>query len=347
MNQRPRPKTPKRPRRVTLADVAKAAGVSVMTVSNVVNGHASVGEKLRLRVNKQIERLGYQPDLRARSFRLARGWAIGMLVVSEGPDYLSNPWTSAVVAGLSHYLDEHNYGLYLSGCAAHELGSKIRPFQNVDGLCVFLSGSTPVRRNLLKKICDFGLPVVALQETETPPSDGTIVRQDDREGGRLIARHLRAKGVKRVTLIAPAEPWPGINERVLGVREVFGRSSNALVRVVTCGAMRVDEVQRAIEADLKRHKLPDAYIATSDQIAMPMMGVLTRHGINIPKDVLVTGFNAFEFWRYSTPVLTSVETPPLDIGRASGELLLDRLAKGKFRVPLMTLPVKLVLGDSA
>lgn len=340
-------KSSKRPRRTTLADVAKAAGASIMTVSNVVNGHSSVRDELRLRVMKQIERLGYQPDLRARSFRLAKGWAIGMLVVVDGQDFLSNPWTSNVVAGLSRYLSEHNYGLYLNGCAAHELGSKIRPFQNVDGLCVFLSGSTPVRRSLLTTICEFGLPVVALQETVMPPSDGAIVRQDDRAGGRLIAEHLKAKGVRKVTLIAPSVPWPAIKERELAVRKVFEGSRGSAVRVVTCKAMSVEDVREAIEADLKQHELPEAYVATSDQIAMPMMGVLAQHGIKVPKDVLVTGFNAFEFWRHSTPVLTSIETPPLDIGRAAGELLLDRLAKGKFRVPSITLPVKLVLGDTA
>jgi LacI family transcriptional regulator len=318
-----------------------------MTVSNVVNGHPSVGTELRRRVKKQIERLNYQPDLRARSFRLARGWAIGMLVVLDSPDFLGNPWVGNVVAGLSRYLGENNYGLYLNGCSRSELGSKIRPFENTDALCVFLSGSTTERRELLKRICEFHKPVVALQETVVPPTDGAIVRQDDRAGGRLIAEHLRERGVKRVAMIAPSVPWPAIKEREIGVREVFRKCPGAQLRMIYCGAMSIQDVRAAVEADLKQRALPEAFITTSDQIALPTLGVLAQHGIRSPQDVLVTGFNAFEFWRYSAPVLTSIETPPLEIGRVAGELLLDRLTRGEFRVPSVTLPVKLVQGDSA
>jgi LacI family transcriptional regulator len=148
-------------------------------------------------------------------------------------------------------------------------------------------------------------------------------------------------------MIAPSVPWPAIKEREIGVREVFHKCSGANVRMIHCNAMGIQDVRRAVEADLKRRTLPEAFIATSDQIALPTLSVLAQHGIRSPQDVLVTGFNAFEFWRYSTPVLTSIETPPLDIGRVAGELLLDRLATGRFRVPSITLPVRLVLGDSA
>src|SRR5262249_31532582 len=157
------------------------------------------------------------PHLRARSFRLARGWAIGMLVVLDSPDFLGNPWVGNVVAGLSRYLGENNYGLYLNGCSRSELGSKILPFENTDGLCVFLSGSTFERRQLLRRICQFKKPVIALQETVSPPKDGAIVRQDDRAGGRLIAEHLRKRDVQRVAIVAPSVPWPAIKEREMGV----------------------------------------------------------------------------------------------------------------------------------
>ena len=80
-------------RRVTLSDVAEASGVSLMTVSNVVNGRTSaVGEETRQRVEKEIRRLNYRPHASARSLRLARRWSVGMIIVHESPSFLADPF---------------------------------------------------------------------------------------------------------------------------------------------------------------------------------------------------------------------------------------------------------------
>src|SRR5579872_3120348 len=92
----------------TLADVARKAGVSVMTVSNVVNGHAHlVRDKTQKRVTNAIQALGYRPHIHARALRLSRSWTIGMMITARMSDFPAAPWLSKVLAGLSNRLSEN------------------------------------------------------------------------------------------------------------------------------------------------------------------------------------------------------------------------------------------------
>src|SRR5262245_42710231 len=109
----------RRPGGVTIRDVALAAGVSAMTVSNLLNERAgTMRAETRRRIEAEIKRLGYRPHGMARSLRLAKQLSIGMIIIDEQPHYLADPFTTHIVAGLSNQLNSQGYGLLLQGLGA-------------------------------------------------------------------------------------------------------------------------------------------------------------------------------------------------------------------------------------
>jgi LacI family transcriptional regulator len=335
--------------RATLKDVATAANVSPMTVSNFINGRFNaMGAETRARIEQVIERLEYRPHTMARSLRLSEGVTIGMIIVNDVPTYLADPFTTQMVAGLSNYLSKRGYGLLLQGL--HPKDFKTSPLiRNIrtDGICAFLSGSDALRRECLEILLDLKQPVVAFQETiKLPGRDLCIVRQADREGGRLIAKEAIAAGARNIVLLVPKLYWPAIGERIKGARTAIRDSGiDVELRIVRCQETSFHEIQSALSGDIEKHGLPDAVLAGNDQIAIAATRLLVGRGFNVPLDIFITGFNAFDFWQYTDPVLMTVRSPAYEMGARAGAAVLDRLKTGDFAEPEIIFSVELLRGS--
>ncbi len=337
-------------RSVTLRDVARAAGVSVMTVSNFMNGKFQfMGKATRQRVARAAERLDYRPSANARGLRRAERRSIGMIVIDDQPAYLTDPFITYVVAGLSNFLSSHGYALVLQGLSPRQLaGSPIVTDVLTDGICVMLSGSDAARRACLGQLLDLRQPVLAFQEK--PPrkqADLCVICQDDRRGGELLGAHLIAKGAHRLAMLVPHLIWPAIREREAGIRRaITATGADARLEFLDCGDVSMPETQSALARYIKTHGLPDAVVAGNDQMGIAALKLFREQGVAVPGRVLVTGFNAFEFWHYSDPLLTTVRSAAYEIGVKGGEAMVDRLQRGAFRERGIVLPVELLLGGS-
>ena len=340
----------KRQQRATLRDVAAAADVSPMTVSNFINGRfGAMSPETRTRIEQNIERLGYRPHTMARSLRLSERLMIGMIIVDDVPTYLADPFITHVVAGLSNYLSERGYGLLLQGL--HPKGFRNYPLIRdirTDGICAFLSGNDALRQEYLEILLDLKQPVVAFQETlRIPGRDLCIVRQNDREGGRMIANEAIAAGAKRLIMLVPKLYWPAIGERIKGGRAAIRDSgTNAALRVVRCQDNAFHEIQSALARDIEENGLPDAVLAGNDQIGIAATKLMVGRGLKVPRDVLITGFNAFDFWQYTDPVLTTVRSPAYEMGARGAAAVLNRLKTGGFAEPEIVFSVELLRGES-
>lgn len=337
-------------RQVTLRDVAEAAGVSPMSVSNFINDrHNTMRTETRARIEAAINQLGYRPHAAARNLRLARRLSIGMLIVDETPQYLADPFTTHVVAGLSNRLSSNGYGLQIQGLPADAFHAAplIRDIRT-DALCMLLSGSVAARRATVKKLLLLGQPLVVFQETfKFPGADLCVMRQDDREGGRLVATEILRRPVKSVVVLVPQATWPAIGERVAGITEVLAKSrGKPAVRIVVCGNADMADTQAALAADVDANGFPDAVIGGNDQMGIAAMKLVMARGKRVPDDVAITGFNAFNFWEYTDPVLTTVRSPAYEMGARGGEEILKRLNTGHFEVRDVVFPVSLQRGAS-
>lgn len=339
------------PRRVTVVDVAREAGVSPMTVSNVVNGrHRLMSEATRREVEAAIDRLGYRPHVTGRSLRLDRRFAIGIVIVDQSPTFLADPFITQLVAGLSNFLGEQGYGLVVQGIAADRLAdAPLIQRHETDGLCVLLSGPEERRRNMLELFGSLNQPLVVFQEPVPEHiRDAISIRQDDHSGAFALARGLLARGVRSILFLKPAQDWPAIDERERGIRAAIARQ-RARIRftAVNCGADAFEAVQATLAGHVERHGLPGAVMGGNDQIGIAALQWLRGQGHAVPKDVRVTGFNAFDAWRYSDPVLTTVVSPAYEMGRRGGAALLSRLQGKGFAERAILLPVTPQPGGSA
>lgn len=334
----------------TIRDVAAAAGVSVATVSNVINRRiASVGDLTREVVEREIERLGYRPQSHARNLRMARSRSLAMIIVDESELYLQDPFPAAVVAGFTAKLNELGYVTVLHGCRRDEF-EKTAVVQRlgVDGYCLFLSGSEISRRELVRQMTAWDQPLVLIQETLSfPDADVCVVRQADYDGGAAVANHLLALGVKRVALVAPELDWPAVVERFNGVRETF-RSSGSRVRLerISSKSEQFQDVFAAVKQAVAEGQRFDAIIGLNDQIAIAAMQALQDSGVETPGDTMIVGFNGLEFWQYCTPRLTTVRSSPYLIGEKAAIALVERLDTGRFSTADIVLPVQIQLGGT-
>jgi LacI family transcriptional regulator len=340
-----------RPRSVTLRDVAEAAGVSPMTVSNLINERTgTMRAETRQRIEAAIEHLGYRPHSMARSLRLARQLSIGIIIIDENPHYLADPFTTHVVAGLSNRLNSNGYGLELQGLSVEAFRSSplIRGIRT-DAICLMLSGSDRARRDIINTLLALGQPVVVFQDTlRFAGADLCVIRQADREGGRLVAREVLRLGARRLAALTPETHWPAIAERTRGIRDVLREVGGGTeLRVVKCGDGEFRDTQAALNRDITENGVPDAVIAGNDQMGIAAMKLIAERGLEMPRDVAITGFNAFEFWQYTTPVLTTIRSPAYEMGYRGGGEILTRLSTGRFAHSEIVFPVELQPGGSS
>lgn len=331
-----------------LRDVAAAAGVTPMTVSNVLNGRPGASAETRVRVLREAERLSYRPDANARRLRLERTGAIGIVVLDSAPDYLRDPFITNVIAGLGNVAAEHAFSLVLQGVKPQE--EKMAPLlaqSETDALCLLLSGPTAARERLMAQVERLRQPVVLVQERETGGlKDICLIRQDDRAGGQILGAHLRARLPKPGTVffLTPEIVWTAQTERIEGLRQGLGKDFR--IRQVPCGDESFGATQAGLAAALARGAGPVAIVGGNDQMALAAMSLLQARGTTVPEMMPVAGFNGFEMFRYVQPALTTVVSPAYEIGVRAGEEILARLERDSFQTPEIVLPVQLRQGGS-
>lgn len=336
-------------KRVTLRDVARAAQVSVMTVSNVVSGQPDVVRpETRRKVEEAITKLKYRPNLSARNLRLSQAHSVGMVIADNDPAYLSDPFISRLASGLSNYLSNLDYTLDVQGVTPErfENAAILRKAGN-DALCAILCGPRALRRQHLGRLKNLGQPVVVLQESfDSPSKDVVIVRQNDFAGGEMIGTHLAQTRIRSVLFLRPIMDWCAIEQRYSGLRAGLehARYKISLEERLILSEGFEDTVQgmRVVLAT----DPPDAIVAATDSMAVAALMCCEEAGLQVPKDISIAGFNGFDVWRYTRPVLTTIMSPAYEMGRYAGEALVTRLRQGAFPERAKVFPVSFQLGAS-
>ncbi len=328
--------------RATIKDVAKAAGVSAMTVSNVLNGRLQfVSAATKRRVEREIARLGYRRQASARSLRVAEHRSIGMVIVDESPFFLTDHFTCQVVAGLANVLNAVDYTLTLQGMRGDQLANSMimRSFE-VAGFCAMISGSRPERLETIERLSRLEQPLVVFQETASFDSpDICVIRQDDYGGGRLLADHLLARRVGKYLVVVPRQGWPAIENRLSGLRDGLAENPSVAIETVVSNSEAFADVQTTVAEYLTKNAAPDAVVGANDAVATAAMLSFLESGYRVPDDVRIVGFNGFEAHRYTQPRLTTVISAPYELGECAGRAMLRRLEQGSFERNEYVLPV--------
>ena len=338
----------------TLADVARAAGVSKGTASNVFNRPDVVREEVRARVLSAAKAIGYHgPDPKGRLLSAGKVNAIGVATVQPLATFFTDPYERVLMASIAEECDANGIGVSLI-CAANgeELAWNMRSAV-VDGLILFcLHGAEPLIAQSLQR----QLPFVALDHgDESIPS----IDIDNIDGGRQAATHLAELGHRRFAVLAMEFTDDGFG---LATPERIGSSTyldsrdrvigyhNALAEYgIDPESAPVFETQSdretvnaAMEKIFSAPSPPTAILAQSDVIAFLAMDWLRRRGLSVPGDVSIVGFDGVPETAKSDPPLTTIQQPIAEIGRRAVRAILDSHGE-TFRE---TLNVELIVRES-
>jgi LacI family transcriptional regulator len=307
--------------RVTMNDVAKAAGVSMKSVSRVVNREPNVTNKLRVKVQGAIERLGYVPDMAARSLAGARAFTIGILFDNPSPNY-----TMKVQSGAYQACRDHNFHLLIENLdsLADDVAEQMRMIllnTRVDGFVLTppITECAPVLDMLEAR----GIPYVRIAPVSFPGrSPGFSI--DDGAAAGEIARHLWDLGHRRFGLVnGPPVHGAAVTRRAgfLAALEKLGSASSV---AEAYGAFSFDIGIEAGRELLDRRRPPTAIFATNDDSAAGVMSAAAQLGLRVPHDVAVVGFDDSWVAKSVWPYLTTIYQPITEMAHQATTLLIER-----------------------
>ena len=297
--------------------VAAAARVSVATVSRALQRPEMVSEATRLRVFAAIERLGYTPNAQARNLRTART----RLVIALVPD-IANPFFSEVIRGMEQVAHENGYSVLLgdtqSSPAREQAYADMVAARQVDGLITLM-------RHLPRLQVAGRLPIVNACEY-TKNRDITSVRVDNVGAARSAVDHLLTLGHRRIAFVSGPADSPISIDRRHGYEAALRQAGIPAGRLLVApGDFSMESGVRAIESFLARRQKFTAVFCCNDEMAIGAMRALATHGLDVPTDVSVVGFDDIRFARYTTPALTTIAQPKNELGREAMRMLIGLL----------------------
>ena len=326
--------------------IAADLGVSVTTISKVLNHHADIGQATRARVLKRVEELGYRPNAVARSLSLKRTHTVGIII----PD-LMHSFFVEIVAGLETVVSRRGYGLLLcsSGEDARKERSEIEMLRarQVDGI-VLASANASGNTALLRELTALGIALVMIDRDDHPRVKCHRVLTDDVEVGRLATAHLAARGCRTIAHIQ-GPPIVHAQRREEGYRRAMADAGLAVneVHLVEGGFMEADGYG-AMQQLLAARPRVDGVFAVNDPAAIGAMKAVWDAGLRVPEDVAVVGAGDVAYSDLIKVPLTTVRWSKSDVGRSAAELILDQIGgHGESRPRRVIIPPELVARESA
>ncbi|MFJ8546832.1 LacI family DNA-binding transcriptional regulator [Streptomyces sp. NPDC093586] len=311
----------------TMADVARNAGVSVATVSHVLNGTRPVLPHTRQAVLDAVEELGYTPNTLARSLVTSRTRSLGLAVSA-----ISNPYFTEILQGVEAQALEHGYSLLIADPhddPGHELEVvRLLHERRVDGLIVAPSADPGA---LVAYLARHRVPAVFLDRVVDAPEDGgprfDQVCAESAGPTTGLVRHLAGLGHRRIGLVAGRPGFSTTRERIAGYRDgLIAAGLPYDERLVVHGDSGAAGGERAAAALLSLATPPTALVTANNAMTIGALRALRDRGLSVPGDLALCCFDDFAWADLFTPRLTAVAQPGEEVGARAVRLLLERLA---------------------
>jgi LacI family transcriptional regulator len=327
----------------TMREVADHAEVSVATVSRVINNIGYVSPDLKDRVREAMQLLNYQPSALARSLRRQETRTIGVLLPQ-----VDQPFFAALAFAIETALFENDYRMLL--CSAQEDEEKEAAYaeilvrQRVDGIILVPTGRGTA---LLDLFAQRALPLV-LVDRDLPGLNASRVLVDNFRGGYDGMAHLLQLGHRNVRVIGTTAYSLAMQQRMAGAEKAlddYGVPHDG--ELILSGALpQFDMGVETALALLKGDDLPTAIFALTDVTAVGVMHAAAKHGLRLPQDLSVVGFDDIPLAGYMIPSLTTVAQPIHDIGATAARLLLAPIAEPMLPPETVELETRLIVRDS-
>jgi len=330
---------------ITIRDVAKFSGVSVKTVSRIINNEAPVREDTRAKVQRAMDELGYRPSVLAQRFARGHSRVIGLLIHRGN----NSEYAFDILHGLMEICTAEGYGVSIfayhreQGQSGQDVTQLIAQ-QFVDGL-VFTPGCDDVPEQLAE-LDRMGAPFVRIwpQRPELPyPS----VSAQDRQGAFELISYLISLGHQRIGIITGEMDHADSPERLVGYQAALEAHQIAFdASLVQYGDYSFASGRMCGRTLLKQNNPPTAIFASSDEMAVGVLHIAHELGIMVPKQLSVAGFDDSRMSQRVLPLLTTVRQPVSEMGRIAAQILIRRLNGQTLAQTNVVLSTSLVIRNS-
>lgn len=308
---------------VSLRDVAKAASVSVGTVSNSLNRPEMVAPATLARVQKTIKELGFVPNGFARHLRSGYSRTLGLVV----PD-VSNPFFTEVARGVEDAAHKRDYAVFL--CNTDESTEKESRYINVlmeQHVRGVLITPTDDKSETLKQLQSRSISV-ALLDREIDGAANCSVSVDDVHGGQMAIEYLAGLGHQNIAWVCGPESIPQVADRGKGVQKA-AKLANVSIEIIKVPLMNAIKGEEAARHILELTNRPTAVFCANDLLALGVMREFLKEGIKIPEDIAIMGYDDINFAPSAAIPLSSISQPAYQIGVTAADLILDECESGE------------------
>jgi LacI family transcriptional regulator len=326
----------------SIYDVARESGVSVFTVSAVVNNKSHVGKSLREKVEAAIRKLNYRPNLVARSLAKQKTHTIGMIV----PD-IGNPFFPIVVRGAEDAAQKHGYNLLLcnsdDSLDKEEKSIELLLSKRVDGI-LLTKAAEDFRPALQQMIKEVNTPFVLVMRTYPKLTKDAVIT-DDYRGAYEAVSHLARAGRKRIALISGPLKVSNAKERWEGFHDALKAEGLPYEEdLVIEGDYRLESGYRAGHSLFSRR--PDGIYVSNHLMTVGLLKAAEETGLRCPEDFGLVSFDDYPWLGIFRPRLTTVELPKHQLGSEAAELLIRRIAGDTSKPVLKKLQPELRIRES-
>ncbi len=331
-------------RRPTLADVARAAGVSLMTVSRAINGKPGVSDHVRQAIIALANEMGYHPNQIARGLATRSTTSVGLVV----PDN-TNPFFAQIARGVEDTAYSEKYNIFLVNSVedpAREMAALNSLWQkNVDGL-ILCSSRLPAN-TLEETIRRFPAAVVLNRELPVPPAHIITININDQRGAMLAIQHFLEKGRRRIAYLDGPANSTSAKRRLSGYRLALQEAGIPFdPHMVECCAPDTEGGRIATAALLARRPETNAIYAFNDLVAIGAIQIVEGLGKKVPDDIAVIGVDDIPLATIVRPQLTTLHVNLRHIGRLAMRTLLDTIEGGSSSTAIKVEP-ELIVRESA
>ncbi|MGA5689561.1 LacI family DNA-binding transcriptional regulator [Cytobacillus pseudoceanisediminis] len=323
-----------------IQQVAKQAGVSVATVSRVLNGQKTVSGKTRMKVEEAIKKLNYEPSMLGRNLRNSESRLLLILIPT-----ISNPFYLEIIKGIEQVAISQNYNILLcetdSDPERENIYFDLVRKKMADGI---ISMDPAVNGKTLKKLAE-NYAIIQCSEYEEG-SGIPYVTIDNEEASYRAVKHLVQIGHKKIALINSDEKYLYARQRKMGYKRALEENGIALEPeyIIPTQHLGFENGQQAMKKILNLEERPTAVFAVSDLLAIGALKEINASGLHVPSDMAVVGFDKIDFSNMTNPTLTTIAQPMHKMGTVAAKMLIDKI-KG-IEVESIILDHELVIRES-
>ncbi|MEK4271887.1 LacI family DNA-binding transcriptional regulator [Paenibacillus sp. FSL R7-0026] len=329
--------------KATIYDIAREAGVSIATVSQVINGKGKISEKRRAEIMEIMERLHYQPSAIAAALTGKQTYTLGLLV----PD-ISNPYFAELARAVEDRSRQLGYSVVI--CSTDNKDERVERYLNllqqkrVDGMMI---GTGIDNAEILSPLLQQSIPV-ALIARHMPSLSVHTVTIDDILGGALAAEHLLELGHTRVAVLSEPSKVSSSQERVRGFRETLIKAGYTLEpNQIRESSADLSSAKKEALLLLGEKDHPTGLFCCNDIQAIGALQAAKELGLRVPEDVSIIGFDNTILASVTSPPLTTVAQPIEDLGHRAVDLLIEELKDERKEPQKIVLKPELVIRESA